>query len=230
MSQEPNHIDAVIADLEAWRGRIADAIETLQYLQTQGGGLPTGVPSSTGARTLSRSDIPHDAFFQMTVPDAAEKYLKLVKKTKPNPELATDLLKGGLKSAAKNFPEMIRTVLAREPRFVKVNGEWGLSEWYPGMRNKHQRERLPEPSQGTRSAVKRRQSAAKPKKNATGPSLRDRVVKYLESHPTEVFDAPTIAERIGAQAPSTAAALSGLLRDSLVVRPERSKYQSKKAA
>src|ERR1700693_50288 len=176
MAQEPNHIDAAIADLEGWQARITTAIETLRYFQAQGGALPAGVPSTTGARSGSPAEITHDAFFQMTVPDAAEKYLKLVKKTRPNPELAEDLLKGGLKSAAKNFPEMIRTVLAREPRFVKVNSEWGLSEWYPGMRNKRPRHSTEQPQ--TEPAGKGKPSPPQ-KKKATSASLRHRVLSYL---------------------------------------------------
>jgi hypothetical protein len=227
MAQEPNHIDAVIADLEAWQARIATAIETLRYFQAQGGALPAGVPSPAAIRA-AEVDIPHDTFFQMTVPDAAEKYLKLVKKTKPNPDVAADLLKGGLKSAAKNFPEMLRAVLARDPRFVKVNSEWGLSEWYPGMRNK--RPSRPEQSQGgTESPGKRQRVPPPPIRNA-GPSLRERALKYLDSHPSQGFDASTIAEHIGAEVPSTAAALSGLLKDNAIARPERARYQSKKAA
>src|SRR5205807_2514567 len=85
-------------------------------------------------RGLTDGDIAHDAFFQMTVPDAAEKCLRSAKRTKPNPELAECLLTGGLKSTSKNFSEMLRTVLNKDSRFVRVNTEWGLAEWYPAMR------------------------------------------------------------------------------------------------
>jgi hypothetical protein len=226
MDQEPNHIDAAIADLEAWHERIAGAIETLRYLRAQGGALPAGVPLPSAGRTMSPPEIPHDAFFQMTVPDAAEKYLKLVKKTKPNPELSEALLKGGLKSSAKNFPEMIRTVLSREPRFVRVNSEWGLSEWYPGMR-KRQRSRSPEQAQEEPESSSKERKGVPQKRS--GQSLRDRALKFLDSHRPEAFGTATIAERLEAPYGSTAAALSSLSGENLILRPERGKYKSKQA-
>src|SRR5579884_3100583 len=129
--EEPNHISAAIADLKAWRERIDAAIQTLEVFGTQGLALPTAPPP--GHRP-GPEDIPHDAFFQMTIPDAAFKFLTLTKRTRPNTELSEALLNGGLKTAAKNFPENVRSMLTRDGRFVKVNGEWGLADWYPAMR------------------------------------------------------------------------------------------------
>ena len=111
--------------------RIATAVETLKMFRAGGGALP-GVPASSAARTPTGSEIRHDTFFQMTVPDAAEKFLTLAKKTIPTSAMAEGLLKGGLESAAKNFPSMLNTVLTRDDRFVKVNREWGLDALVPG--------------------------------------------------------------------------------------------------
>jgi hypothetical protein len=231
MSQEPSHIDAAIADLEVWLERISTAIETLRHLQSQGGALPDSpVPIGAGRASLN-GDIPHDAFFQMTVPDAAEKYLTLTKKTKPTSELANALLKGGLKSAAKNFPSMLNTILSRESRFVKVNKEWALTAWYPGMRR------------GTRTATTETSLPSKPsgglrKKQPKGEhktkgfspdSLKGRTLSLLNSKPSELFSAAGIAEALGADhKPSVAAALSGLLADHLIARPQKGQYQALK--
>src|ERR1039458_1870092 len=108
MDQDPTHIDATIAALEGWLERISTAIETLKYFRSQGGSLPN-MPPLAGVRSSSNGEISHDTFFKMTVPDAAEKYLKLVKKTKPTSEIATSLLNGGLKSTSKDFTGMVKT-------------------------------------------------------------------------------------------------------------------------
>src|ERR1700677_3386232 len=133
MSQnQTNHIDASIADLEALQDQIVSAISTLKYVRSLGGVLPA--IGSFAAKAPTASELAHDTFFQMTVPDAAEKYFKIVKATKPTATVAEGLLKGGLKSASKDFTAMVKTIMSRDDRFVKVNKEWGLSEWYPAMR------------------------------------------------------------------------------------------------
>jgi len=231
MSQEPNHIDAAIADLESWMERISTAIETLRLLRAQGGALP-GVPAPVGAgRDSPNGDMSHDAFFQMTVPDAAEKYLTLIKTTKPTSGIAKALLNGGLKSAAKNFPSMLNTILSRDNRFVRVNKEWALSAWYPGMR------RSQRPAT-TEAAVVSRPSATPINKQPQGErqregfgsdSLRGRTLSLLDSKPGDRFDAAKITEALGVNhKPSVSAALSGLLADGLIARPQKGQYQSAK--
>jgi hypothetical protein len=231
MSQEPNHIDAAIADLEGWLGRISTAIETLRALRVQGGTLPGGPPPADISRTDTNGDISHDAFFQMTVPDAAEKYLAIVKKTKPTAEIAGALLKGGLKSTAKRFPAMVNTVLSREDRFAKVHGEWGLSVWYPGMR------RGPRAVPGDAAGHPNEPSSEeRPKREPSTEgfspeSMRGRALQLLDSRPNEQFDAPKVAQHLNAKnRPSVSAALSDLLAAGLIQRAERGKYKSKKSA
>ena len=125
--------DAVIADLE---GKIAALQLTIDNLKNVRGfaGLPTATvvkPQGQGGAP----SFPHDAFFQMTIADAAKKYLAVVKKTASANVLADVLVAGGLKSSSKNVAENIRTILSRHPDFVRINGEFGLAEWYPGRRN-----------------------------------------------------------------------------------------------
>jgi hypothetical protein len=231
MSQEPSHIDAAIADLEIWLERISTAIETLRHLQSQGGALPS-VPAPIGVGRVSslNGDISHDAFFQMTVPDAAEKYLTLTKKTKPTSELAAALLKGGLKSAAKNFPSMLNTILSRESRFVKVNKEWALSAWYPGMRRgQRTTTEATAESKPSGGVAKKQPKGEHNKKAFTADSLKGRTLSLLDSKPGELFTTSRITEELKADhKPSVAAALSGLLADHLIARPQKGEYQSLK--
>jgi hypothetical protein len=232
MSPEPNHIDAAIADLEGWMERIATAVETLKMFRSGGGALPAGVPSSPPTRSPTNGEIRHDTFFQMTVPDAAEKFLALAKKTIPTSAMAEGLLKGGLKSAAKNFPSMLNTILTRDSRFVKVNREWGLDAWYPGMRKGPSRKRDGTPTE-TRPANQEKEKS--PNSNIAsdsrgfGPnSLRGRTLTLLRSEASTLFDAPTIATRLSVDnVPSVSAALSGLLKVGMVKRPEKGRYQIK---
>ncbi len=226
-------MDAAIAELEGWKERISTAIETLKALRVQSGALPAGPPPGNpgraGAATIS--DIAHDAFFQMTVPDAAEKYLTLAKTTKPNPQVAEALLRGGLKSAAKNFPSMLNTVLSRESRFVKVNGEWGLSVWYPGMRRGARAASSGDAAARTVETSTEEKPKKEASKNGFSPdSLRGRALQLLDSKPGEMLDSPEVAEQLKAGGPSMSAALHDLYSRGLILRPERGKYKSKRLA
>jgi hypothetical protein len=95
-----------------------DVIPAIAVTTSQGGSLPD-MPPLAGVRASSSGEMSHDTFFKMTVPDAAEKYLRLATKTKPTSEIATSLLNGGLKSTSKDFTGMVKTVLSRDARFVK---------------------------------------------------------------------------------------------------------------
>lgn len=132
MAQESSSYDVVIADLESKRDALNAAIEMLRALKATGAvTLPSSVQAPTPKPANSSDlEIPRDAFFGMTIPEAAKKYLSMVKATKPNTELCNALLKGGFKTQAANFAETVRSTLQRHPDFVKVSGEWGLQEWY----------------------------------------------------------------------------------------------------
>jgi len=130
MTQENTPYDAVIADLEEKRDQLSATIEMLKALKgTASMVLPT---AANAQRQQAEREIKRDSFFGMTLPEAVRKYLTMVKATKPNPELCAALLSGGFKTSSGNFAEVVRSTLQRNKDFVKVNGEWGLAEWYPG--------------------------------------------------------------------------------------------------
>lgn len=139
MSETPNPYDIVIADLENKRDQINAAIEMLRALSGTGA-IALPLPAAPSKVQMSEADIPRDAFFGMTIPEAAKKYLAIVKGTKANAELCSALLRGGFKTQAANFGEVVRSTLQRHPDFVKVNGEWGLADWY-GSRGGARRQR-----------------------------------------------------------------------------------------
>jgi len=121
--------DLVIADLEGKRDQITAAIEMLKALRATGA-LSAPLPVPSQRQPITAAEIPRDAFFGMTLPEAAKKYLSIERVTKPNPELCSALINGGFKTQSNNFSEVVRSTLQRHADFVKVNGEWGLAEWY----------------------------------------------------------------------------------------------------
>ena len=148
MADENAHYDRVIADLESKRDQLNALIESLKAMKA------VGLPLTGGASMSLPSTHPHgtqmpiiapDAFFGMTIPEATRKYLTIVKQAKPHPELCDALVKGGFKTNATNFRESVRATLARDPGFVKVNGQWGLSEWYGNRGKRKRRVKMGEP-------------------------------------------------------------------------------------
>jgi hypothetical protein len=224
MSQELSHIDAAIADLEAWRERIEAAIQTLRQFAQGSGGVPSSPPPPGSGRPAHKAELAHDTFFQMTIPDAAEKYLGIVKCTKPNPELSEALLKGGLKSSAKMFGETVRAVLSRDERFVKVNGEWGLASWYPAMR-KDRKAKTPEPA--TTVSTPAPDAKAKPKGGAfPADSIKGRTIKTLDDSPQKYYSPNELAQILDVKTDTLRAALTELFKRKFIARPEEGKYQS----
>lgn len=132
--------DAVIADLEQKRSHLTAAIDLLKALRSNG--TVTALPvSGDPSRAQQETEIPRDAFFGMTIPEASKKYLSIVKVTKANPDLCNALLAGGFKTQSNNFSEVVRSTLQRHPEFVKVSGQWGLAEWYGGRGGSNRRPR-----------------------------------------------------------------------------------------
>lgn len=83
--------------------------------------------------------LPSDAFFGLGLIDAAKKYLTMAKRPKGAREIATCLEQGGFHHSSKDFYNTVFSVLNREANkpdgeIVKVKKEWGLTEWYPGLR------------------------------------------------------------------------------------------------
>ena len=155
-NEQPNAYDIVIADLEKQREKLAVVITALK--QIKGYGIPfeatqalmSGMTRNSVASTHVAPLIPHDAFFGMTILDAARKYLSWggSRQTRSNTELCDALKEGGFQTRAANFEESVRATLGRHPDFVKIKGQWGLKEWYGDRAARRQkRESEPTPSE-----------------------------------------------------------------------------------
>ena len=70
----------------------------------------------------------------MSIVDASEKYLRIVKKGQTNRQLADALVHAGYKSEAKQFVDTVRSVLHRSGKFVWINNRWELAEWQQGSK------------------------------------------------------------------------------------------------
>lgn len=227
--------DAAIAEVQAKIEELKTTLATLLRLQAEQG----GAPSPTAALRGGDAEISHDTFFNMTIGEAAKKYLAIVKTTKSTAEIAEWLERGGLKHSSKSFTTTVRSILGAREDFTRVpNGDWGLAEWYPGMgRGKKPKEEKParasrqkKTSNSGESTPKKRQpirTSQQRKNEATPGSLNIRVLNLLEANPTLTFSAPEIAARLGAHVPSVAAALSAMLKVGKIARPVAGRYQSK---
>lgn len=161
MTENKSPYDTAITELEARRTQIDNAITALKQLREAFAGVPwtnlplvgdltsTGTVSTVvtrGGASSETDNIPRDAFFKMTIADAAVKYLNKWANRKPRPtnEIIDALERGGLKRKAYTTVYAILSRRARDKRdVVNVNGDWGLHDWYA---QKNGREETPEKS------------------------------------------------------------------------------------
>jgi hypothetical protein len=151
MSEDPvlDIYAPVISELRAQIEEYQRTIEMLELLRSKGirpiamnAGRPSAPMPSNGATPFA-----NDAFFGMTIADAAKKYLAGTKKTAPARVIADALIAGGFKTSAKNFVENVRSIISRNGGIVFVNGEYGLAEWYPGRKGVSKKSTTPTPSE-----------------------------------------------------------------------------------
>ena len=145
---QPDHYDKVIADLEAKKQALENAIEAVKQAKALTTGVPyepstTITPGSSGYAGPSQNsgNLQSDAFFNMRVPEAIKKYLAIIKRPKSPNEITDALKAGGINTTSTNFYSVVTTALRRllaDGEVVKVKKDWGLASWYPG-RNKVQK-------------------------------------------------------------------------------------------
>lgn len=135
MSAENINYEAVLADLESKKADLENTISGIRRILGQGATI------SPHAQ-ITPSAIPSDAFFQMSILDAAEKYLGIMKKPQSVKAITDALLAGGMKSVSKDFGNNVRAILRRDEisdgNFIRINSDWALAEWYPARRKAKQ--------------------------------------------------------------------------------------------
>lgn len=131
---------SVLADLKAKRDQLNTAIAAIEQLQ--GLAPSVAVVGVGGVGSQVEDALRDDSFFQMSIPDAARKFLAMKKKPMSTPEIANALKAGGVTTLKPDsFANTVGSVLNRSDKndagIVKVGrGKWGLAEWYPGRKRK----------------------------------------------------------------------------------------------
>lgn len=131
--------DAVLADLESKKAVLESAIAGIRAILGQSGQSGAAASQSVNGSTGS-VNVSSDAFFQMTIPDAAIKYLKMARKPQGTKAIADALEQGGMTHTSKDFYQTVGSSLNRRAdapnsELVSVRrGEWGIAEWYPGLK------------------------------------------------------------------------------------------------
>jgi hypothetical protein len=132
------HWDAVLADIEAQIAELQAAAKTIKKIRDLGVGLGrvTEVPYQMPESELTKGasdEIRSDAFFKLTIADAAIKFLRRWADRTPQSTKAiiVALDRGGIKGKNYQTVYKILTRRAKEKNdVVNVHGDWGLQEWY----------------------------------------------------------------------------------------------------
>lgn len=136
MGNEMNPFEAAIAALEARRASITAEIDAdiakLREIAERSGGA--AIMSANVGFGVTASVIEKDTFYNMTLPDAAKKFLTMGgRKPQTTNDIIEALEKGGLKKTS--YASMYASLSRRENNvgdIVNVNGDWGLVDWYGG--------------------------------------------------------------------------------------------------
>jgi hypothetical protein len=98
---------------------------------TQNGG-PGMAPA--GGREPAMGQIRPDEFFRLSIPEAAKKFLSIMKRPQTPKAIVEGLRAGGVLTNAKNFYGNVYKELMRmdeRGELANTPSGWGLAEWYP---------------------------------------------------------------------------------------------------
>lgn len=128
--------DVVLADLIARRDQLNAAIAAIEAAKA-GGGVMAGALQSPTLPAGASPQIRQDEFFNMTVLDAAKKYLGMMKRPQSARSVTDALVQGGYLFSSENPITTVAAILNRATTggggISRVGkGTFGLAEWYPG--------------------------------------------------------------------------------------------------
>ncbi len=112
-------IEAAIAGITALMGKSEPTLDACMPVAPSKGKEPCHVESGS--------------FADLTLTEAAQRYLGMVKEPQSTAEIAEALERGGYPTKSRNFRNTVRSVLDRHAKtvgeIVKVQKNWGLAEW-----------------------------------------------------------------------------------------------------
>lgn len=183
--QQPLDYEAVLADLEAKKAAIEGAILALRQVINLGTQVTPPIAGATG-RMFDPSQIADDAFFGLSIGEAAKKYLSMVKRKQSVREIADALDRGGLHHTSGDFTNTVATMLRRQSvkdtELARVGrGDWGLAAWY-GNRRPTQSRHTPRAAKSKRSHGKSKPGRSTAKDAAAAPTTTSMAEQILRSH------------------------------------------------
>lgn len=132
MSENQNPFEVAIAALESRREQVNAEIDADIAKLREIGERMSGMALTSGAIATVPAKIEKDTFYNLTLPDAAKKFLAMSNRKPQTTNAIIDALeKGGLKRTT--YASMYTSLSRREVNvgdIVNVNGDWGLPEWY----------------------------------------------------------------------------------------------------
>ena len=112
-------IEAAIAGITALMGESEPTLDACMPVAPSKGKEPCHVESGS--------------FADLTLTEATQRYLGMVKEPQSTAEIAEALERGGYPTKSSNFRNTVRSVLDRHAKtvgeIVKVQKNWGLAEW-----------------------------------------------------------------------------------------------------
>lgn len=183
MSTEAMNYEAVLAWLEAKRAAADKAIAGIKEMM----GLEKGEVPGGPIKPIEIGNIAEDAFLNLSIGDAARKYLGMVRKAQTVGQICEALKRGGFHSTSKNFVTTVYSVLARQEKaggdVVRVErGQWALRDWHPTIRRTKAAAGDKAPEEATESEKPKGKPQERPAAQgckAAAGSLRDRAKQAL---------------------------------------------------
>lgn len=240
MGMESVDYAAILADLEAKKAALEQAIASLRFALALGAvgqiGDPSVVATTAVPFSASGGEVPVGAFLGKSIPEAAKLCLQIVKRKLTSREIAEQLKKGGIESTAKNFNSIVHSILIRASKsgagIMKLDRSyWGLAEWYPAaMRGGGPipEKQKPKSKRGRRLS----QKVEKPGESANGnrAGVQERIVQLLRAKPNVEVSAQDIASALDMRIQTAHFVLGKLVYKKQAEKTPTGKYRATTAA
>jgi hypothetical protein len=131
-ASEGINYEAVLADLEARRAQLDAAIAAIKAITGLG---PVSSAGVTSTAQTGNTNIAHDTFFGLSIPEATKTLLGIMKRRLSTPDVIKYLTQGGMPEPAYNTTyAVLRRRQNQIGDIININGEWSLKEWAPGYK------------------------------------------------------------------------------------------------